>query len=88
MFAHYLYTRSSHSVVQDTQMSTDTRQMGAESKENVSIHQPEKAFRFNVFPRVTYHGIIGHFNAQVTVAVSVLQNHSDLQTQQQQLVNL
>lgn len=82
-------------------MSTDTRQMGAESKENVSIHQPEKAFRFNlitiidsnssinVFPRVTYHGIIGHFNAQVTVAVSVLQNHSDLQTQQQQqLVNL
>lgn len=40
------------------------------------------------FPQVPYHGIVGYFDAKVAVAVSVLQNHSDLQTEQQQQVNL
>lgn len=30
------------------------------------------------FSDVTHHGVVRHFNAQVPVAVSVLENHSDL----------
>lgn len=35
-------------------------------------------------PGATHHGVVCHLDAQVAVAVSVLENHSDLQTQQQQ----
>lgn len=42
---------------------------------------------FKQFPLVPYHGIVGHFNTEITVAVSVLENHPDLH-REQQLVNV
>lgn len=35
-----------------------------------------------LFFSATYHSVVCHFDAEVAVAVSVLENHSDLQSQQ------